>query len=159
VVRFLSVSESTLVLTRLRAIQYDPDRWKDPERYDPTRYLHDPYSTAEAMNLADPDARDHFGYGAGRRACPGIHVAQNSLFILLARTVWGFNVSKSVGPDGQVIEPETKSEPGFVVSPMKFPCHLTPRSEKHARIIDESWKKAQEEGCHWSRKTAKTLTL
>jgi hypothetical protein len=115
------------------------------------RYIDDPNSTAECVNVSDPDERDHFTYGAGRRVCTGIHLAQNSLFINMARTMWAFNVVKAKGPDGEVLEPPTATHPGFLAVPVHFPCSFEPRSPKHAEIVDSEWARAQKEGLHWTR--------
>ncbi|KAJ5814190.1 uncharacterized protein N7503_000940 [Penicillium pulvis] len=144
---------STIVLSWW-TIHFDPARWDSPEDFEPMRYMKEPYTTmttAESMNTADPDARDHFKYGAGRRSCSGGHVAQNSLFINLARTVWAFNITKGKDSHGNIIELETRTENGFLTIPRRFVCHLLPRSARHARIV-ETWAKAQASGLNWSRK-------
>ena len=127
----------------------DEKRWKDPERFDPTRYLNDTLTEAESMSQANPDLRDHFTFGAGRRNCPGVHIAHNSLFINIARILWAFNISKSVDANGQVIEPSTDAQPGFLLTPVKFPCHFEPRSERHSEIVEKTWVDAQKEGLVW----------
>ena len=110
-------------------------------------------TTAEAMNTATPEARDHYSFGAGRRSCSGVHVAQNSLFINVARTLWAFNIHKGKDPNsGAVLEPRSDTENGFLAIPKRFPCHFEPRSAKHARIIEQTWFEAQKEGLNWSRK-------
>lgn len=151
--RILSIATETVLtnLISIRAIHFDPKRWKDPDAFEPARYLNDPYTTAEALNLANPEDRDHYTYGAGRRVCAGIHVAQNSLFINVARTLWAFNIKKATGGDGKPVDVKPVTEPGFLTVPVKFPAVLEPRSEKHAKIVDETWIEAQKEGLHWLR--------
>lgn len=129
----------------------DEMRWKDPERFDPTRYLDDPLTAAESMSQANADLRDHFTFGAGRRNCPGVHIAHNSLFINIARILWGFNIRKSKDANGDVIEPSTAAQPGFLLTPVNFACHFEPRSENHAKIIEDAWASAQKEGLVWGR--------
>lgn len=63
----------------------DETRWKYPQRFNPTRYLNDSLTEAESMAQPDANLRDHFTFGAGRRNCPGVHIAHNSLFINIAR--------------------------------------------------------------------------
>ncbi|KAH7088102.1 cytochrome P450 [Paraphoma chrysanthemicola] len=145
------IPKGSVVVLNWWAIHHDDNRWKQPEIYDPSRYLNDPLSTAEAMTTAEPEDRDHFTYGAGRRACPGVHIAQNSLFINMARVLWAFNITKSVDKEGNVIEPSTKTEQGFIGIPERFPCHFEPRSPERARIVDEAWKTAEKEGLQWTR--------
>jgi len=121
-----------------RAIHHDENRWDNAHVYDPGRYLSDPHTTAECVNLADATKRDHYAYGSGRRICTGMHLAQNSLFINMARTLWAFNIKRAKGPDGEEVA--------------KFKAVLEPRSEKHAKIVEREWLTAREAGVNWSRK-------
>jgi cytochrome P450 len=75
-----------------RSINNSPLLWQEPEKFMPERYLNHPLSAAAYTNAANPNDRDHFSYGAGRRICPGIHLAEKSLFCtskpLLATTLY-----------------------------------------------------------------------
>jgi cytochrome P450 len=133
----------------------DENRWKDPQRFDPSRYLDDPLTEAESMAQADANLRDHFTFGAGRRNCPGVHIAHNSLFINIARLFWAFNIRKSVDENGNDIEPSTAAQPGFLLTPVNFPCKLEVRSDKHAAIIEQTWSEAQKEGLVWWKEKTK----
>lgn len=143
-----------LQLTSFRAIHFDCNRWTDAHIYDPSRYLDDPHTTAECVNLADATKRDHYAYGSGRRICTGMHLAQNSLFINMARTLWAFNIKRALDADGKEIEPVVESQPGFINSPVKFRAVLEPRSERHAAIVEGNWRDAQVSGVDWSRRKA-----
>jgi len=83
--------------------------------------------------------------------CTGLHVAQNSLFINMARTMWAFNVVKAKDVDGKVLEPPTGTHPGFLAVPVKFPCSFEPRSRKHAELVEQTWLNAKEAGAVWKR--------
>ena len=121
----------------------DPNLHKDPDTFNPARYLSKPLPAADYINANDPYDRDHFTYGAGRRVCPGLHVAERSLYINIVRTLWGFNISKAIGPDGGVIEPDTAMIRGFLSVPTPFPCQITVRSEGHARVMREEFGKVE----------------
>ncbi|KAM5383723.1 hypothetical protein ACJZ2D_001712 [Fusarium nematophilum] len=140
------IPKGSVVMLNWWAIHYDDNRWKDPDTYDPTRYLSDPYTSAESVNLSDGNARDHFAYGAGRRICSGMHLAQNSLFINMARTLWAFNIKCAKGEDGREIEPVVETEPGFLNVPARFRAVLEPRSQKHADIVEREWLEAKAKG-------------
>lgn len=95
------------------------------------------------MSTADPLERDHFSYGAGRRGCPGVHVAERSLFINVSRVLWGFDIRKKVGVDGNEVEVTEKMMPGFFSVPAPFECAITPRSEEHAELMGEVGRDAE----------------
>jgi len=133
-------------LMQARAIHRDPRIWNNPDDFDPSRYLNKPLAAADYINASDPYERDHFTYGAGRRVCPGVHVAERSLYINISRVLWGFNISKKVGPDGKVIEPTQAMVRGFMSVPEMFECDIKPRSEGRAQIMKEEFEKAEREG-------------
>lgn len=91
----------------------NPALHDDPQTFNPERYLSKPLSAAYYVNSNDAYERDHFTYGAGRRVCPGIHVAERSLYINIVRTLWGFNLNKGKGPANEVFEPPSNMFRGF----------------------------------------------
>ncbi|KAJ3547732.1 hypothetical protein NM208_g1355 [Fusarium decemcellulare] len=146
------IPKGSVVMLNWWAIHNDENRWKDPDTFDPTRYLSDPYTTAESVNLSDGNLRDHFAYGAGRRICSGMHLAQNSLYINMARTLWAFNIKRAKDQNGNEIDPVLQPEPGFLNVPARFRVLLEPRSPKHAEIVEKVWSEAKKEGVTVNRK-------
>lgn len=49
-----------------------------------------------------------FVFGFGRRACPGAHFAEMSLYLNAATILAVFDISKAVDRDGNEIEPRMK---------------------------------------------------
>lgn len=131
---------------RCRAIHRDPKLFENPDEFEPARYLKKPLAAAEYINSADPYERDHFTYGAGRRVCPGVHVAERSLYINIVRVLWGFNISKSKDKDCRTIEPTQDMVPGFLTVPLPFECTIAPRSQHHERVMRDAFAKADKEG-------------
>ncbi|KAF2199761.1 cytochrome P450 [Delitschia confertaspora ATCC 74209] len=131
------------------AIHRDPTLFPNPAHFDPSRYIDHTLSAADYINISDPYARDHFTYGAGRRVCPGVHVAERSLYINIARVLWAFDIRKKVGKDGKVIEPTQKMVRGFMSVPEIFEVDILPRSKGRAGVIREEWRKAEAEGMKW----------
>ena len=109
----------------------------------PERFLGYDLPAAAYLNIANPNDRDHFSYGAGRRVCPGVHVAEKSLFLNIARVLWAFNISKKLDKEGNAIEPNTAMVPGWMTIPQPFECSITPRSEQKAALITEIWQEAK----------------
>jgi cytochrome P450 len=89
-----------------------------------------------------PDARqrDQFSFGGGRRICPGLHLAENSLYITLARILWAFKI--------EAVEPVNTDdyENGSITCPRVFKAKFTPWDEDKRRLVDEEWSAAQREG-------------
>lgn len=93
----------------------------------------------ESAIQADVTKRDHFTFGAGRRICPGTHVADRGLFIAMSRLLWAFNFEKI---PSEVLK-QDDFQPGFITSPVPFKCTITPRSETKRAKINEIWKQSE----------------
>ncbi|KAK5560797.1 hypothetical protein LTR46_001105 [Exophiala xenobiotica] len=140
------IPKGAAVIHNVYSINMDPARYPDPRRFEPDRYKDDFQNAADAATASDVSKRDHFTFGAGRRLCQGIHVAERSLFIGIARLAWAFDVNPATDSDGKPVIPDTDSYmSGFVVMPTPFKARLTPRSEKRAEIVRVEWKQAEEE--------------
>lgn len=70
-----------------------------------------------------------------RRVCPGQYLADASLWISIAMSVAVFDITKKVGPGGQVIEPKVSYTSGTVSHPEPFECDIRPRSEGCVALI------------------------
>jgi hypothetical protein len=122
------------------AINMDENRFKSPRAFDPSRYEGDNQTSAEATMNSDPSKRDHFVFGAGRRVCQGMHIADRSLFLSISRLLWAFNFEKAVDGQGREIVPDQDDlTEGFLVQPSPFPAKIIPRSETHAQAIRKEW--------------------
>ncbi|KAF7553263.1 hypothetical protein G7Z17_g3767 [Cylindrodendrum hubeiense] len=139
------IPKGSVVVLNWWAIHRDSSRYSEPDTFDPSRYLDKPLSAAEYINSNDPNERDHFAYGAGRRVCPGVHLAEKSLFIVISRMLWGFNISKKRAANGSFIEPTTKMLPGFLSVPEPFDCDITCRSPKHEALMRTAFDEVQSE--------------
>lgn len=71
--------KDSVIMLNWWAIHYDEERYPDPGNFIPERYLDHKLPAADYIAIGDPYKRDHFTYGAGRRACPGVHVAEKSM--------------------------------------------------------------------------------
>ncbi|KAK3497921.1 cytochrome P450 [Neurospora hispaniola] len=134
------------VVNNAWAINHDPVRAPEPRKFKPERHLDDKLSLADSAANPDPSKRDQFTFGAGRRICPGIHVAERSLFLGVARMLWGFNIAPKIGVDGKEIIPDQeKLTQGFVCMPEEYPATITPRDERRKGIMEEEWFAAERE--------------
>ncbi|KAJ0420303.1 putative cytochrome P450 oxidoreductase [Aspergillus carlsbadensis] len=110
----------------------------DPSRHAATSTLNENYGID-----ADSSKRPHFTFGAGRRVCPGFHVAQRGLFIATARLLWAFRFERALDETGRPVPIERDAvTAGLIVRPVAFPCVITPRSDGRVSKIREEWNKA-----------------
>ncbi|MFJ4192414.1 cytochrome P450 [Kitasatospora sp. NPDC089509] len=93
-------------------LHHDPDRYPDPHRFDPDRWL-----TAPAGESADAL---FIPFGAGIRACIGESLARAELLVVLATLLqrWRFRLA----PGARV-----RKVAGFVLSPSSLPMTVTRR--------------------------------
>lgn len=133
------------VLNNVWTINMDPVHFPEPRAFNPDRYRDDMQSASEAASNPDGTKRDHFTFGAGRRICQGMHVAERSLFLGMSRLLWGFDFAPAVDAKGELIMPDAdRLTQGFVCMPEEFPAKITPRSRERAALITKEWKEAEE---------------
>ncbi|KAJ5141216.1 hypothetical protein N7526_002211 [Penicillium atrosanguineum] len=133
------------VINNVWGIGMDPDRHPSPRTFDPDRYREDYQSLGDAAANPDASKRDAFTFGAGRRICPGIHVAERSLFLGMSRILWAFSIEPVLNEKGLPILPDPdRLTQGFVCMPEEFPASIIPRSQARADMVVREWKKAEE---------------
>lgn len=85
----------------------DPEMYPEPDRFNPRRFTDPSFPTGQPTDGVKYGAsHGHWAFGFGRRACPGQHIGEFSLFILTARLLWAFNFNKYMTTDGHVQEPD-----------------------------------------------------
>jgi hypothetical protein len=129
------------VLLNTWTIHRDPARYADPASFKPERFLGDDTSSAESVNSIDVSRRDHFGFGAGRRVCPGMNVADRSMLLGIARIFWAFDIAPK---EGCALPQQDNFEQGFVAIPKRFSVRITPRSEGKREIVTREWERAKQ---------------
>lgn len=128
------------VMWNVWAVANDPARHPDPRRFDPARWAGDAQTSAQAATNADASRRDHFVFGAGRRLCQGMHIADRSLFLAISRLLWAFDFRRAVGEDGQEIVPDMADLiDGTFVQPRAFRANIRPRSAFKAECVRREW--------------------
>ncbi|KAI0792853.1 cytochrome P450 [Abortiporus biennis] len=106
------------------SILHDPEVFPDPETFNPDRWLDDKGHIREDIK--------HFGFGFGRRVCPGQHLADRSLFINTAMLLWAFDIAED--PSAPINTMNFTDTANVQVSPFKV--KLDPRIEDLERIVD-----------------------
>ncbi|KAJ7227468.1 cytochrome P450 [Mycena pura] len=131
------IPKGSTIIANLWGIHLNPADFPDPHRFDPERF----------MSKRDyPGPWQHSSFGYGRRVCPGSYLALNSIFINIARILWGFNLGKARDKNGKAIDVDTFAyTDGFNSAPLPFPISITPRSPTHEAVILRENEVAQEE--------------
>ncbi|KAL2014879.1 hypothetical protein VTN00DRAFT_2404 [Thermoascus crustaceus] len=146
------IPKRTTVLSNSWAINLNPTYYPNPHHFNPLRFLPDstppeslPYmprsyitSTPQEKSTTPHPSKDgHSSFGWGRRVCPGAGLAQNSLFIALAKLLWAYDVLPVREEDGseRTYDRFAYTE-GFNVRPRPFECVIRVRSEAHRAVLE-----------------------
>ncbi|CAG8566517.1 11020_t:CDS:2 [Funneliformis caledonium] len=94
------IPANSLVFINSHAISFNEQRYKNAKEFDPYRFINYEQSMASLAN-GPAEKRDHFVFGAGRRLCTGVYLAEAELFVILARILYCFKVEKNASPTGE----------------------------------------------------------
>ncbi|EXJ65093.1 hypothetical protein A1O7_01433 [Cladophialophora yegresii CBS 114405] len=123
-----TIPAGTTVINNVYHVHHTDEYYGHHERFMPERYLSEKDPRYRPCMAHAPI---HYGFGVGRRECPGKHVADASLFIIISRMLWAFDIQQGPHPP-----PSDEVVGGFpVILPAKFACSIRPRSAKVAEII------------------------
>ncbi|KAJ9627782.1 hypothetical protein H2203_002999 [Taxawa tesnikishii (nom. ined.)] len=145
------IPKGTVISIHQYAIHYDPSHYANPDAFDPSRFLGHPQKAGFYAAHPDPYARDHFDFGAGRRICPGMHLAENSLYITLSKILWAFEILPPLGDDGREEEVDVSDaayEDGGNTLPKPFKVRFAVRNAKKEAVLRREWEEAEREG-YW----------
>ncbi|KAF2443306.1 cytochrome P450 [Karstenula rhodostoma CBS 690.94] len=149
------IPKGATVVMNVWALHNNDSRFPNPRAFDPSRYAHDTHSAFEAAHAADFAKRDHYTFGAGRRSCQGMHIAERSLFLAIARLLWAFDFRMAKDDAGNDIVPDADAlTDGVLVRPEGFPVVITPRSEEKAEAVRREWARVEgklDERGQWMR--------
>lgn len=133
----------------LFGLQHDETRFEKPDTFNPGRYLHMTGLADEYAHAADPEARDHYAYGVGRRLCPGIHLAERTIFVITAKLLWAFDFQPKLDANGNRVKLDTSTTGGYAdgltVGPIPFECDIKVRSEQKRAAILREFSEAERE--------------
>ncbi|KAF8686528.1 cytochrome P450 [Rhizoctonia solani] len=118
---------------------HDPDVYERPEDFWPDRWLQNEFGTKpEVINT---DRKNNIWFGSGRRFCPGVHLANNSIMVNTMNLVWGFNYGPEIDEKtGKPIPIDTWNyAKGILTCPEPFMVTITPRSKQHAEALEHEF--------------------
>lgn len=142
------IPKGTVLIANTAFLRFDPRRFKKPFKFMPERYLNHPLYSSKYAAMSDPYKRDHFTFSTGRRTCPGAQLAENSLDIVLAGILWGFEIRPPLvnGREAEIdLSDNAYPDAGFSL-PKPFAARFIPRSEERRRVIEKQWEIAKNKG-------------
>jgi cytochrome P450 len=119
----------------------------DPSIYDPDTFLQHTRLAPEYARSKDYEKRDHYGYGAGRRICTGIHLAERTQWRIVASVSWAFELRTEDSLDINAYDE------GFLQHPKSFHVRFVPRSERHVAVLRHDFAQVAnslEKWCDWA---------
>lgn len=93
---------------------HDPEAYSDPEIYNPDRFLMRGPDGSVKLDPSVRDPRSSGVFGWGRRACPGRHMAYDTLWLAVATILAAFDITNAKDNDGNIIIPELTPVAGLV---------------------------------------------
>lgn len=109
------------------------------------RFWGDTATSADSANNPDVSKRDHFVFGAGRRRCLGMHIADRSMFLGISRLLWAFDFKRAIDPETklEIVPDQDNLLDGVFILPKPFKADIRPRSERKAERVREEWEGAK----------------
>lgn len=117
----------------------DPDMFESPDDFIPERFLETKDSRLEPFELP---------FGFGRRVCPGMHLALNSIFINVSRILWAFEILPAEGKGLPDVWAFTN---GFNSWPESFDAQFIARGELVKDCIERELESAKEALGKWEQ--------
>jgi 26-hydroxylase len=104
-----TIPKGTQVIPLIHAVHMSPSLWKDPEVFNPERFL-----SADGTKVVKPDY--FIPFGVGRRVCLGDVLAKAELFLFFSTILHTFKLTL---PQGATM-PDLRGQAGVTVSPQSF---------------------------------------
>lgn len=128
--------KGTIVVINTWGIHMDPFQPDDPAAFIPERFAKHPQLAPDYVP-GTWERRDHYGYGVGRRICPGIHLAERNMFLAIAKLLWAFDFQPGEGPMDS--DPVNGYHNGFLYCAKDYPCRPVVRNEVIRATIEREF--------------------
>ncbi|KDQ20363.1 hypothetical protein BOTBODRAFT_379163 [Botryobasidium botryosum FD-172 SS1] len=115
------------ILVNTWGIYHDENIYEDPTKFWPDRFIKSEFGTRDGVD--DVDRRHTLPFGFGRRMCPAVNLANNSLFDKIKDPQTGDPIHYDLWD----------YKKGIVTGPNPFRCTITPRSTRHAELIEQAF--------------------
>ncbi|KKY28472.1 putative cytochrome p450 [Diplodia seriata] len=128
-------------------IHRDPRVYPDPKAFVPERWEGKLEATSNLTDDRIGARSELFAFGAGRRICPGQHLAERGLMLAISRWLWAFEIAKqrdeTTGEEVGIDMDDVR--PGIVVSLKEVRVDVKPRCAEKATMVKELWRRDRDE--------------
>ena len=115
------IPQNSAVIFDLRAIHYNQNHWRDPETFDPTRFLD------EDGGFICPSTFSFLPFGAGQRVCVGQVMAKMKIFLFISNVLQRFSFKLSPGSPPPDLEAPVEPVPRGILVPRPYKLCITKR--------------------------------
>ncbi|KAJ8462540.1 hypothetical protein ONZ45_g17894 [Pleurotus djamor] len=122
--------KDSVLFPNVWAIFRDESIFPKPDRFMPERFL-----TADGKINQKLTEIVEFGFGFGRRMCPGRFFARDSIWLWISSMLTVFDIKAAKDEHGNDILPDPEIEPLFVTRVKPFTCKIQVRSKEAERLI------------------------
>ncbi|KAG5720474.1 Steroid 17-alpha-hydroxylase/17,20 lyase, partial [Termitomyces sp. T112] len=127
------IPKGSTIFANFSGIMFDPVMFPSPDSFRPERFLETSNPRLKSFELP---------FGFGRRICPGMHLAMNSLLINVSRILWAFDILPTIDSYGCEVLPDPWNfTDGFNSRPVSFSCRFVPRSAQTYACIDDEFRR------------------
>ncbi|KIL66931.1 hypothetical protein M378DRAFT_160486 [Amanita muscaria Koide BX008] len=122
------IPKGTIVMPNVWAITRNEDKHPDPELFQPERF----FNTDGTLN----DETVNYSFGFGRRLCPGRHMADKVVWLMIVSVLATFKISKARDENGDEIDVDANAYGDGVTShPLPFKCSIVPRTPESESLV------------------------
>jgi cytochrome P450 len=119
------------------AISQDPNKYENPDIYNPDRWLNETSPNFRAPLTQYPRLKGHHIFGRGKRACPGQDLAETELFIMCGNLLKFFTLNPAVYENGDPMWPDPEKWTTDVIGgPLPFDCKINIRDETRLEEVE-----------------------
>ncbi|RMJ10748.1 hypothetical protein CDV36_009617 [Fusarium kuroshium] len=120
---------NTAITGNLWAIHRNPREFPEPDVFRPERFLN-------GLERPYPNKKGHNAFGWGRRQCSGQPLAEQGLFITIARMIWAFNMQPGLDENNQPVKLDIFAYSDCEnMRPEKFKARFTPRTQQIKELV------------------------
>uniref|UniRef100_A0A0W0F869 Putative cytochrome P450 n=1 Tax=Moniliophthora roreri TaxID=221103 RepID=A0A0W0F869_MONRR len=136
--------KGTTILVNTYGIYNNPQHFDNPGTFNPERYLSHEFGVKEGVDASF--FRDDLVFGYGRRACPGIYIARDSLNLNTMNLIWAFDFAPPKDDTGNEIPVSFDNHEKKCLVPVLLPfkCSIRPRCPNVVNIVEREFKEATE---------------